>query len=62
MNLVVSQQNRQTCESPVDAAANARAFLVSGDTGFITGQILHVDDGFSRSGAKDATRSERDEA
>jgi NAD(P)-dependent dehydrogenase (short-subunit alcohol dehydrogenase family) len=37
---------------------NALSFLVSEDAGFITGQILHVDGGFSRSGASDATASE----
>jgi NAD(P)-dependent dehydrogenase (short-subunit alcohol dehydrogenase family) len=50
MKLVVSQQTIKRESTPVDAA-NALSFLVSDDAGFITGQILHVDGGFSRSGA-----------
>lgn len=43
-------------------AANALAPLSLRMQAYITGQILHVDGGFSRSGAWDATRRERDEA
>ena len=50
MKLVVSQQTIKRESTPVDAA-NALSFLVSDDAGFITGQILHVDGGFTRSGA-----------
>jgi enoyl-[acyl-carrier-protein] reductase (NADH) len=50
MNLVVSQQTVKPASPPVDAA-NALAFLASEVAGLITGQILHVNDGFSRSGA-----------
>jgi NAD(P)-dependent dehydrogenase (short-subunit alcohol dehydrogenase family) len=48
--LVVAMQTIKRPSTPVDAA-NALSFLVSEDAGFITGQILHVDGGFSRSGA-----------
>ena len=43
----------QTIKRPSVAAdlANALAFLVSDDADFITGQILHVDGGLTRSGA-----------
>ena len=50
MKFVVAQQTIKRPSTPVDAA-NALSFLVSEDAGFITGQILHVDGGFSRSGA-----------
>jgi NAD(P)-dependent dehydrogenase (short-subunit alcohol dehydrogenase family) len=50
MKLVVAQQTIKRPSTPADAA-NALSFLVSEDAGFITGQILHVDGGFSRSGA-----------
>lgn len=50
MKLVVAQQTIKRPSAPTDAA-NALSFLVSEDAGFITGQILHVDGGFSRSGA-----------
>jgi NAD(P)-dependent dehydrogenase (short-subunit alcohol dehydrogenase family) len=50
MKLVVSQQTIKRASTPVDAA-NALSFLVSEDAGFITGQILRVNGGFSRSGA-----------
>lgn len=43
----------QTIKRPAVPAdmAGALAFLVSDDAGFITGQILHVDDGTTRTGA-----------
>jgi NAD(P)-dependent dehydrogenase (short-subunit alcohol dehydrogenase family) len=50
IKLVVSQQTIKRPSTP-DDAANALSFLVSDDAAFITGQILHVDGGFSRSGA-----------
>jgi len=50
IKLVVSMQTIKRPSTPTDAA-NALSFLVSEDAGFITGQILHVDGGFSRSGA-----------
>jgi NAD(P)-dependent dehydrogenase (short-subunit alcohol dehydrogenase family) len=50
VKLVVSQQTIKRASTPTDAA-NALSFLVSDDAAFITGQILHVDGGFSRSGA-----------
>lgn len=50
MKLVVSMQTIKRPSTPVDAA-NVLSFLVSEDAGFITGQIVHVDGGFSRSGA-----------
>ena len=50
MKLVVSLQTIKRPGTPTDAA-NALSFLVSDDAAFITGQILHVDGGFSRSGA-----------
>lgn len=50
MSRVVSHQTIKRPSVPSDAA-NALAFLVSDDADFITGQILHVDGGFSRTGA-----------
>lgn len=38
-------------ESQTSDLANMLAFLVSDDANFITGQILHVDGGFTRTGA-----------
>jgi NAD(P)-dependent dehydrogenase (short-subunit alcohol dehydrogenase family) len=50
MNRIMSQQTIKRPCTPTDVA-NALAFLVSDDADFITGQILHVDGGRSRSGA-----------
>ncbi len=50
MKVVVATQTIKRPSTPVDAA-NVLSFLVSEDAGFMTGQILHVDGGFSRSGA-----------
>lgn len=50
MERIVSQQTiRRFCE-PKDCA-DALGFLVSEEAGFITGQIIHVDGGRTRSGA-----------
>lgn len=48
--LVVAQQTIKRESEPEDLA-NMLAFLVSDDASFITGQILHVDGGFTRTGA-----------
>jgi NAD(P)-dependent dehydrogenase (short-subunit alcohol dehydrogenase family) len=50
MNRVISMQTLKRPSTTTDLA-NALSFLVSEDANFITGQILHVDGGFSRSGA-----------
>lgn len=50
ITLVSSMQTIKRRSVPTDLA-NALAFLVSDDADFITGQILHVDGGLSRSGA-----------
>jgi Enoyl-(Acyl carrier protein) reductase len=51
---LASQQTIKRLSTFIDAA-NALFFLISDDSAFITGQILHVDGGFSRSGACDLT-------
>lgn len=48
--LVVAQQTIKRESEPEDLA-NMLAFLVSDEASFITGQILHVDGGFTRTGA-----------
>ena len=48
--IVVEQQTIRR-EGEVEDLANMLAFLVSDEASFITGQILHVDGGFTRSGA-----------
>jgi NAD(P)-dependent dehydrogenase (short-subunit alcohol dehydrogenase family) len=48
--LVVEQQTIKR-EGEAEDLANMLAFLVSDEGSFITGQILHVDGGFTRSGA-----------
>lgn len=50
VKLVVAQQTVKREGVPEDLA-NMLAFLVSDDASFITGQILHVDGGFTRTGA-----------
>lgn len=50
VKLVVAQQTIKRESEPEDLA-NMLAFLVSEDANFITGQILHVDGGFTRTGA-----------
>jgi NAD(P)-dependent dehydrogenase (short-subunit alcohol dehydrogenase family) len=47
---VVSLQTIKRAGTPKDVA-DVLAFLVSTDAGFITGQIIHVDGGYTRSGA-----------
>ena len=48
--LVVEQQTIRR-EGEVKDLANMLAFLVSDEASFLTGQIIHVDGGFTRSGA-----------
>lgn len=50
VKMVVGMQTIKR-ESESADAANMLAFLVSDDANFITGQILHVDGGFTRTGA-----------
>jgi NAD(P)-dependent dehydrogenase (short-subunit alcohol dehydrogenase family) len=50
LDLVISLQTIKRPSVPEDLA-NALAFLVSEDAGFMTGQIVHVDGGLVRSGA-----------
>jgi NAD(P)-dependent dehydrogenase (short-subunit alcohol dehydrogenase family) len=50
MDRIVSQQTIKRACVPEDIA-DALSFLVSEDAGFITGQIIHVDGGRTRSGA-----------
>lgn len=50
MRTIVSQQTIKRACTPVDVA-NLLGFLVSDQAGFITGQIIHVDGGRTRSGA-----------
>lgn len=50
VKLAVSQQTIKRESVPEDLA-NMLAFLVSDEANFITGQIFHVDGGFSRTGA-----------
>lgn len=50
VDFVSSLQTVKRRSSP-DDLADALSFLVSEDAGFITGQILHVDGGLTRSGA-----------
>ena len=50
MGRIVSQQTIKRACLPKDVA-DTLAFLVSEDAGFITGQIIHVDGGRTRSGA-----------
>jgi len=50
VGVVTSLQTIQRPSVPEDVA-NALAFLVSDDAAFITGQILHVDGGLTRTGA-----------
>jgi enoyl-[acyl-carrier-protein] reductase (NADH) len=50
MKRVIAMQTLKRPSTTADVA-NALSFLVSEDADFITGQILHVDGGFSRSGA-----------
>ena len=48
--LVVEQQTIRR-EGEVKGLANMLAFLVSDEASFINGQIIHLDGGFTRSGA-----------
>lgn len=50
VKMVVGMQTIKRESAPSDLA-NMLAFVVSDDANFITGQILHVDGGFSRTGA-----------
>jgi NAD(P)-dependent dehydrogenase (short-subunit alcohol dehydrogenase family) len=51
VKLVVAQQTIRR-EGVSEDLAGMLAFLVSDDASFITGQILHVDGGFTRTGAE----------
>jgi len=48
--LMISLQTLKRSQEPADVA-NAVAFLVSEEAGFMTGQIVHVDGGMTRTGA-----------
>ena len=50
VKMVVGMQTIKRESEPADLG-NMLAFLVSDDANFITGQILHVDGGFTRTGA-----------
>ncbi len=50
MDHIVSQQTIARSCTPEDVS-DAMSFLVSDEAGFITGQIIHVDGGRTRSGA-----------
>ena len=50
IDAIVSQQTIKRVCTPKDGV-DALAWLVSDDAGFVTGQIIHVDGGRTRSGA-----------